>query len=118
MLFNTKMRGPDGLRDEELTDAYDRWVKNKMFYNNDLKQTLRGFEKLGVPRSEINSIAKSRSISKRRLKNTQLGVMDTPLLSKPLRETLSKTANGRRRMDLIDNHREEKHPRAIIHLDK
>ena len=118
MIFNTKMAQIDVLRDGEVTDAYDRWVRNKMYYNNDLKQTLRGFEKLGVPRSEINSIAKSSSISKRRLKNTQLGVMDTPLLTKPLRETLSKTANGRSRMKLIDNHREEKHPRAIIHLDK
>ena len=118
MIFNTKMAQIDVLRDGEVTDAYDRWVRNKMYYNNDLKQTLRGFEKLGVPRSEINSIAKSRSISKRRLKNIQLGVMDTPVLTKPLSEKLSETFNGRRRIDLIDNHREEKHPRAIIHLDK
>jgi len=116
--FNTKMGQMGVLPKKEVLEAYDRFLRNRMYLNNDFKQTIRGFEKIGLSRSDIARIARSRGVSADRLKNNQLGFMRRPVPSAPLKERLEETANGRRRLQYVKEHYEQNYPNEHISIDK
>lgn len=116
--FRSKMTQPQVLPPSEVRDAYDRWVKNRLYLNNDFKQTIRGFEKLGVSRKDIERMARSRSVSKERLKQNRLGYMVRPTPTKPLREQLEETENGRGRLKNLKAYIPQEYPNEHINIQK
>jgi hypothetical protein len=102
----------------EVREAYDRWVKTRLSLNNDFKQTVRGFEKLGVSRKDIERLARSRSVSKERLKQNRLGYMVRPTPTKPLQAQLKETVNGQTRLDNLTAYYTQKYPNEVINIEK
>ena len=116
--FRSKMTQQQVLPASEVREAYDRWVKTRLYLNNDFKQTIRGFEKLGVSRKDIERMAKSRSVSKERLKQNRLGYMVRPTPTKPLQAQLKETKNGRTRLSNLESYYEQKYPNEVINIEK
>ena len=116
--FRSKMTQSQVLPASEVRDAYDRWVRTRLYLNNDFKQTVRGFEKLGVSRKDIERMAKSRSVSKERLKQNRLGYMVRPTPTKPLREQLKETENGIGRLKNLEAYYPQKYPNEHINIEK
>lgn len=116
--FRSKMTQSQVLPASEVRDAYDRWVKTRLSLNNDFKQTVRGFEKLGVSRKDIERMARSRSVSKERLKQNRLGYMVRPTPTKLLREQLNETENGIGRLENLEAYIPQKYPNEHINIQK
>ena len=116
--FRSKMTQLPVLPPSEVREAYDRWVKTRLYLNNDFKQTVRGFEKLGVSRKDIERLARSRSVSKERLKQNRLGYMVRPTPTKPLREQLEETVNGATRLKNLKAYYTQKYPDEHINIEK
>jgi len=116
--FRSKMTQLQVLPASEVREAYDRWVRTRRYLNNDFKQTTRGFEKLGVSRKDIERLARSRSVSKERLKQNRLGYMVRPTPTQPLKDQLNETQNGVGRLKNLEAYYPQKYPDELINIEK
>ena len=117
-IFKAKVTQDDILRTDEYLDAYDRLFRNRFYQNNEFGQILRGFEKLGLSRRQIEALAKSKGVSKERLKMNKMGFMNRPILTAPTVKQLREMgAKGRTRIKDLNTHINEKHPKKQIKID-
>ena len=70
------------LSEQDIMDLYNREVSSRKKLNNDVAQTFRGFQGLGMSPKKIYEMSTSkRLLTKRRTKNIFLGVMDKPAIT-------------------------------------
>jgi hypothetical protein len=108
--------GGKGMTDGQMKRLYNRFARARISANHELIDTMRGFEGLGIPRAERHAAAKSHGVSKERLKLTEVGYMNRPMLTKPMKDILNKTSEGRRRIRLLEEHASELYPDLQIKL--
>jgi hypothetical protein len=116
--FKSKVTQDDILKTSEYIGAYDRLFRNRFYLNNEFGQILRGFEKLGLTRRQIEALAKSKGVSKERLKMNRMGFMNRPVLTAPTVKQLRELGTkGRTRLRDLNAHINEKHPNKQIKID-
>ena len=105
-------------KNSDSIEAYERYARVRRYQNNEFKQILRGFKKLGLTDKQINEGAKSMGVSKERLKHNAVGYMNRPIISSYLQDRMNQTRNGRSRFNAVRKHYLDKYPDKFLPIDQ
>ena len=99
-----KLLSPNSMNDPDIFALYDDTLKTRRTYNNELRRVLKGFNNLGISWSDIHAQAKSKGVSKERLRLNYNGWMNRPSVSLFVAGKLRETSTGRVRLRKLENY--------------
>lgn len=99
-----KLLSPNSMDDPDIFALYDDTLKTRRTYNNELRRVLKGFNNLGISWSDIHAQAKSKGVSKERLRLNYNGWMNRPSVSLFVAGKLRETSTGRIRLRKLENY--------------
>ena len=99
-----RLLSESAMTDSDIFNLYDDISETRRSYNNEFRRVIKGFNNLGVSWGDINAQAKSRGVSKERLRLNYNGWMNRPSVSRFIKDKLRKTPTGRIRLRKLDNY--------------
>ena len=99
-----RLLSESAMSDGDIFDLYDNISETRRTYNNEFRRVIQGYNNLGVSWSEIHDLAKSKGVSKERLRLNYNGWMNRPSVSRFIADKLSETPTGRIRLRKLDNY--------------
>ena len=81
----------------DVTDAYEKFAKIRIYQANQFSKALIGAQKLGMDPLAIDKNARSFGVSKQRLRLNRLGVIMRPVMSDPMKQRMMATDKLRKR---------------------
>jgi hypothetical protein len=99
-----RLLSESSMTDGDIFNLYDDIAETRRSYNNEFRRVIKGFNNLGVSWSDINAQAKSRGVSKERLRLNYNGWMNRPAVSRFIKDKLRETPTGRLRLRKLDNY--------------
>ena len=94
---NALLSPKSSMLDGDIYDIYDDIYTTRLSLNNEFRRITRAYNKLGIRWNEIQAQAKSRGVSKERLRLNYNGWMNRPVLSKFIEDRLKTNRVGRSR---------------------
>lgn len=99
-----RLLSESAMTDGDIFNLYDDIAETRRSYNNEFRRVIKGFNNLGVSWGDINAQAKSRGVSKERLRLNYNGWMNRPSVSRFIKDKLRKTPTGRIRLRKLENY--------------
>ena len=81
----------------DVTNAYEKFAKIRIYQANQFSKALIGAQKLGMDPLAIDKNARSFGVSKQRLRLNRLGVIMRPVMSDPMKQRMMATDKLRKR---------------------